>query len=170
MASRKGGSAAGAAAAAAQNAPDLAIQGDNLTLHPPSVVGATSGIGEQELLEPYARFRVKPFDALQELGQHISGSGWRSYEKPIGQPIFYAGFSENMKNMVMKQEKLRRKVAELALKRVEVEMQEGSLGPLGIEGEAQIYRTRRLARQAEIEGQLMTVAGECVENMITKLV
>ncbi|QIW99357.1 hypothetical protein AMS68_004875 [Peltaster fructicola] len=154
---------------AAQTAPDIAIQGDNLTLHPPTYIGAQSGVGERELLEPYARFRVKPLDAFQELGQHISGTGWRSYERPIGQPMFYKGFTENMSSKVMKQERLRRKVAELALKRVEVEMQEGSLGPLGLAGEAEIYKKRRMERQAQLEAQLLTVAEKSVDNMITKL-
>lgn len=160
------GVGAGAGVGAAGPAPDIAIQGDNLTLHPP----LNTPSDEQELLEPYARFRTRPLDALQELGQHLSGSEWRSYERPVGQEIFYPGYSDKIKSKVMRQHKLRRKIADLAQKRLEVEIHEGRLGPLGAEGETAEFRAKRDARRAQMEAQVTTVAEECVEQMITKLV
>lgn len=152
--------------ASSGSAPDLAILGDSLTLHPSGITPSTSP--EQSLLEPYARFRSAPFDALQELGLHISGTGWRSYDKIVGQDIFYSGFSERMKGMVMQQPRLLKKISELAGKRVEVELHEGMLGELGVEGE-QKHKSRRLDRRNEIEAQLREVAEAWTDKMICKM-
>jgi len=156
------------AATTNMSSPDLAIQGSNLTLHPASVTASTAST-EQELLEPYARFRTAPINALSELGQHLSGTGWRSYDKILGQEIFYPGFSENMKRMVMRQPKLRKKISELAQKRVEVELDEGRLGLLGLEGEDVQWRRRREGRRKEVEGQLDTVSEGWIDGMICKM-
>jgi 1-acyl-sn-glycerol-3-phosphate acyltransferase len=147
--------------------PDLSLQGDTLTLHPPSVFASSPE--ERELLEPYSRFRQEPINALAELGQHISGTGWRSYDEIVGREIFYPGFSENMKSMVMRQRKLRAKIGELAAKRVEAEMLEGKLGPLGLEGEGLEWRAKREERRNELEGQLSSVAEEWTDGMICKM-
>lgn len=146
---------------------DLSLQGDTLTLHPPSVFASSPE--EHELLEPYSRFRREPINALAELGQHISGTGWRSYDKIVGREIFYPGFSDNMKNMVMRQPKLKGKIGELAAKRVEAEMLEGRFGPLGLEGEQEEWKNKRKARRSELEGQLSSVAEQWTDGMICKM-
>jgi len=146
---------------------DLSLQGDTLTLHPPSVFASSPE--EHELLEPYSRFRREPINALAELGQHISGTGWRSYDKIVGREIFYPGFSDNMKGMVMRQPKLKGKIGELAAKRVEAEMLEGRFGPLGLEGEEEEWKNKRLARRSELEGQLSSVAEQWTDGMICKM-
>jgi 1-acyl-sn-glycerol-3-phosphate acyltransferase len=146
---------------------DLSLQGDTLTLHPPSVFASSPE--EHELLEPYSRFRREPINALAELGQHISGTGWRSYDKIVGREIFFPGFSENIKNMVMRQPKLKSKIGELAAKRVEAEMLEGRFGPLGLEGEQEEWRNKRKARRSELEGQLSSVAEQWTDGMICKM-
>lgn len=146
---------------------DLSLQGDTLTLHPPSVFASSPE--EHELLEPYSRFRREPINALAELGQHISGTGWRSYDKIVGREIFYPGFSENIKGMVMRQPKLKGKIGELAAKRVEAEMLEGRFGPLGLEGEEEEWKNKRLARRSELEGQLSSVAEQWTDGMICKM-
>ncbi|TKA33540.1 hypothetical protein B0A50_00375 [Salinomyces thailandicus] len=146
---------------------DLAIIGNTLQVHPSSIANRPSQ--EQSLLEPYARFRQEPINALQELGLHVLGEGWRSYEDVVGQEIFWPGFSENMKSMVMAQDRLQKKMAELAAKRVEVEIHEGLLGPKGLEGEAQEHRTRRVERRREIEAQLREVAEGWTDQMICKM-
>ena len=139
--------------------PDIAIVGHEL-----KVVE-----GEEELLEPYARFREEPLNALQELGLHVLGTAWRSYDRVIGPEIFYPGFSENMKSMVMRQEKLQAKIAELAKARVEVELHEDVLGPKGLEGEDPAHRTKRALRRRQIEEQLNHVAEEWTDRMICKM-
>ena len=147
--------------------PDLAIVGNTLQVHPSSLANDSSQ--EQSLLEPYARFRREPINALQELGLHVLGEGWRSYEDVLGQDIFYPGFSENMTSMVLAQPKLQRKISELAAKRVEVEIHEGLLGPKGLEGEEQEHRKRRKDRRRAIEGQLREVAEDWTDKMICKM-
>lgn len=146
---------------------DLSLQGDTLTLHPPSVFASSPE--EHELLEPYSRFRQEPINAFAELGQHISGTGWRSYDKIVGREIFYPGFSENMKSMVMQQPKLKGKIGELAAKRVEAEMLEGRLGPMGLDGEQEEWKVKREERRSELEGQLGSVAEQWTDGMICKM-
>lgn len=144
------------------DASDLAIVGDSLRVLP-------TGDSEQELLEPYAKFRTEPLNALQELGLHLLGTNWRSYDNVVGPPVFYNGFSENMKSMVMKQPMLKARIRELAKKRVEVEIHEDRLGPKGLEGEDDATRQTRRARREEIEGQLGEVAYDWLDKMILKM-
>ncbi|KAK0311410.1 hypothetical protein LTR01_003406 [Friedmanniomyces endolithicus] len=150
------------------SSPDLSILGDSLQVHPPSTA-ADQTSQEQSLLEPYARFRSDPINALQEFGLHLTGTGWRSYDKIVGTDIFYPGFSENMRAMVMRQGKLQSRISELAQKRVEVEIHEGLLGPKGLDGEVEEHITRRLARRRQLEEELRQVADEWTDKMICKM-
>ncbi|KAF7192745.1 Glycerol-3-phosphate acyltransferase [Pseudocercospora fuligena] len=140
---------------------DIAIVGDTLKIVSPDK--------EEELLEPYAKFRESPLNALQELGLHVLGTAWRSYDKVIGPEIFYSGFSENMKNKVLKQPMLQHRIRDLAKKRVEVELHEDLLGAKGIQREGEGERGRRMQRRKELEGHLKEVADEWTENMICKM-
>ena len=74
-----------------------------------------------------------------------------------------------MKGMVMRQPKLKGKIGELAAKRVEAEMLEGRFGPLGLEGEEEEWKNKRLARRSELEGQLSSVAEKWTDGMICKM-
>ncbi|KAK4617756.1 Glycerol-3-phosphate acyltransferase [Fulvia fulva] len=122
---------------------------------------------EQELLEPYAKFRENPVNAIQELGLHVLGTAWRSYDKILGREIFYPGYSDKIKDNVLAQPMLRSKIRELAKKRVEVEIHEDLLGEKGLEGEAN--RERRDKRRKEIEAQLLEIAEEWTGQMICKM-
>lgn len=151
-------------------APDLSILGDRLTLHPPGVSPSTAPSlprrtsqtsPELPLLESYARFRTSPLDFLREVRLHVSGTGWRSYDKIIGQEIFYNGFSERMKGMILRNPRLVKKIEELAQKRVDVEVAEGSLRG----GATEAAQKRR----SEIETQLTEVADDWTDKMICKM-
>lgn len=144
-------------------AADLAIVGDSLRVLSPPIDT------EQELLEPYAKFRQAPLNALQELGLHVLGTAWRSYDHIVGPEVFYDGFSERMKGMVLKQPMLKERIRELAKKRVEVEIHEDLLGRKGLEGEDEGGRLRREKRRVEIEKQLGEVAEEWTDQMICKM-
>lgn len=124
---------------------------------------------EHTLLSPYARFRSTPLDALHELGMHFVGEGWRGYDDIVGQEIFYPGFSDNMKSMVMSQPRLQKQISWLAQRRVEVEIEEGILGPIGLEGEKEEHKTRRAERRRQIEEQLKGVAEDWTDGMICKM-
>lgn len=137
------------------NAPDLSILGDRLTLHPPGVV-----VQDQEtpLLTSYARFRSAPLDFLREVSLHVSGTGWRSYDNFIGRNIFYNGFSDHIKALVLKNPRLQSKISELAHKRLDVELAEGTLANHKIE-----------ERRREMEAQLIQVADSWTDQMICKM-
>ncbi|KAH0291431.1 acyltransferase [Aureobasidium namibiae CBS 147.97] len=136
------------------NAPDLSILGDRLTLHPPGVVQDQ----ETPLLTSYARFRSAPLDFLREVSLHVSGTGWRSYDNFIGRNIFYNGFSDHIKALVLKNPRLQSKISELAHKRINVELAEGTLANHKIE-----------ERRREMEAQLIQVADSWTDQMICKM-
>lgn len=150
---------------AADSAPDLAILGDRLTLHPASATSkelprlpASLGSPDQPLLQSYARFRSAPIDAFREISAQFFGSGWRSYDRVVGQPVFYSGYSERMKTMVLRSPILRARIAELAKKRVQEEQETLGSDPAD-----------RRRRRKEIEQQLSEVADMWTDQMICKM-
>jgi hypothetical protein len=147
------------------SAPDLDILGDQITIHPSGYVDPQSSQDanpEQNLVEHMARFRESPLDFLREVSLHVSGTGWRAYDDPIGQPIYYSGFTENMRAMVMRTPMLMRRIEELAAKRVEVEEKQGLLG----EGDERIRRAAQ--RRKEVKMSLQKVATDLTDRMIFK--
>jgi 1-acyl-sn-glycerol-3-phosphate acyltransferase len=145
------------------SAPDISILGDSVTLHPS---GYTESLARQDeehsrtLIEQMARFRESPFDFLREISLHVTGTGWRAYEDVVGQPVFYAGFSEQMKDKVMENPMLRGKIAQLARQRVEVEQRDGLLAP----GDESAEKRRR-----DIVASLQEVSEKMVDEMICKM-
>ena len=156
-------------------APDVSILGDRLTFHPPltstepppSLPRPPETYAEQPLLESYARFRSSPFHALREFTLHVAGEGWRSYDTIVGQQIFYNGFSERMKRMVVESPLLQAKIEQLAQKRVEAEGSEGTF--VGHEGTVGGLHDRRRRRKQEIKRQLTEVAELWTDGMICKM-
>lgn len=148
------------------SAPDLDILGDQVTIHPagyaqPPALGREGE--EQNIVEHMARFRDSPFDFLREVSLHVSGAGWRAYDDVIGQPIYYSGFTENMKAKVMKVPLLKTKIQQLSSNRVEVEDKQGLFG----DDEGRLRR--RLERRKEIENSLREVAAKMTDDMICKM-
>ena len=146
------------------SAPDLDILGDQVKIHPGGYVEPPSRDGsERNLVEHMARFRESPLDFLREVSLHVSGHGWRAYDDVLGQPIFYSGFSENMKAAVMRTPMLRKRIEDLAERRVEVEGKQGLLGD-----EMHKFRNK-VRRKAEIETSLQEVALDLTDGMICKM-
>ncbi|MCJ1381108.1 hypothetical protein MMC17_004217 [Xylographa soralifera] len=118
---------------------------------------------EHNVITSYASFRQAPLEFLKEVSLHVSGTGWRSYDDIIGQPVYYRGFSENMKAAVMSRPMLQARVTELAEKRLQVEEHEGLLGVGGLK------EKRKAERRAELEQNLKKVAADITDNMICKM-
>lgn len=108
----------------------------------------------------FTHFRDDPFSFLREISLHYTGTGWRAYDAPIGQKVFYKGFSEEMKTAVLRSAMLTAKLRDLAEKRVRVE---DELGVFGRDGAA-----KRARRKAEVERQLQEVTDKIVDGMICK--
>ncbi|EFW99273.1 glycerol-3-phosphate acyltransferase [Grosmannia clavigera kw1407] len=146
-------------------APDLKILGDSVTFQP-SGVEATEGPDghkqtEEALMKRMHSFRAEPLQFLRQVSLYVSGTGWRAYDNVIGQPIFYAGFSEHMKGMVLSAPLLQRKIGELAEQAVAREAAAGGWRPEQQAG-------RREQRQAQVEGWLRDVAAQWTDGMICK--
>ncbi|KAI9837598.1 MAG: hypothetical protein M1819_007249 [Sarea resinae] len=128
------------------SAPDLDILRQKVTIHPgiqPSVK-QDDGSLERNLVEHMARFRTSPFDFLREVTLHVSGAGWRSYDRIIGQPIFYPGFTDKVKADVLSTPMLRQKIQELAEIRLNTEEQRG----IHVSSD-EVLRLRSVAKEAE---------------------
>lgn len=137
-----------------------------MTIHPTGYVEpppSQDGGQERNLVEHMARFRESPLDFLREVSLHVSGMGWRAYGDVIGQPIFYSGFSENMKATLMRTPMLRRRIEQLAEQRVEAEEEQGLL-----RDENDMFRNR-IRRKTEIEASLQEVAADLTDGMICKM-
>ena len=148
------------------SAPDIDILGDQVTLHPGGYIPPAHKIGEdgeRNLVEHMARFRESPLDFLREVSLHVSGQGWRAYDDVLGQPIFYSGFSEQMKANVMETPMLTKKIEDLARRRVQVEEDQGLFGT----GNA--MHKKREKRKEETEESLKEVALDMTDAMICKM-
>lgn len=151
-----------------QSAPDLEIVGKQVTIHPSGFTGGPrpqdGPITERNLINHMARFRVNPLDFLREVSLYMSGTGWRAYDDVIGQPIFYSGFSERMKSLILASSLLQNKIKELAETRLAVEEREGLLNV-----KEATFDQKKTRRQSEIEGNLKDVVDTMMDNMICKM-
>ncbi|KAI1646598.1 acyltransferase-domain-containing protein [Daldinia loculata] len=145
------------------SAPDLQILGDQITLQPRSYVEARRHDDQEPLMHNMARFRSEPLQFLREVSMYVSGTGWRAYDNVIGQPIFYSGFSEKMKNAVVSAPLLQNRISQLADKRLEVEEKEGWLNK-----DDKDFVTKKAQRRAIIESSIQEVAEKMTNDMICK--
>lgn len=88
--------------------------------------------------------------------------------------MFYSGFTENMKNQIMKSPFLRARILDLAQKRVAMELENGMLsgGVEKIKGEQakeEELLKRKNRRQAELLGNLEEVVLRDIDGMICKM-
>ncbi|KAL9102964.1 MAG: hypothetical protein Q9163_001951 [Psora crenata] len=147
------------------SAPDLDILGDQVTIHPGGYVEPPSEAEDRDrnLVEHMASFRESPLEFLREVSLYVSGQGWRAYDDVLGQPIFYSGFTEDMKAAVLRTPMLRKRIEDLAERRVQVEEKQGLLG-----NEIDKF-TDRTRRKHEIESSLQAVASDLTDGMICKM-
>lgn len=160
------------ATSAEDAAPDISIVGDHVTLYPSGYTQSQTSDPQQdthdrEVVEHAPRFREQPLRVLQELSLHIQGSDWRSYDKIVGQPIFYNGFTDTMKNSVLATPMLRTKIDSLAEKRLQEESDMGLFGSLAKDSLG--YSKRRARRKADIESSLNQVCDKLADDMVCKM-
>ncbi|KAB5540225.1 acyltransferase-domain-containing protein [Coniochaeta sp. 2T2.1] len=157
---------------ARDSAPDLQILGDKITLQPSGFVKAPREDEKEEaLMKQMSRFRSEPLQFLREVSLYVSGTGWRAYDNVVGQPIFYSGFSENMKSAVLSAPLLQDRIAQLADQRLAVEERDGLLGSSSSSSSsntADDISSRKSRRRGEIVAGLQEVADKLTDNMICK--
>ncbi|KAH6889194.1 acyltransferase-domain-containing protein [Thelonectria olida] len=150
-----------------RTAPDLQILGDEVTLQPSGYVESpikdVEG-REEALMDKFASFRAEPLQFLREVSLYVSGQGWRAYDHVIGQPVFYPGYSENIKAMVLSAPLLQQRITQLADHRVAIEEREGSLPR-----DSKDYIAKRTQRHNAIEEGLQELAEKMTDDMICKL-
>ncbi|KAK5313731.1 hypothetical protein LTR20_005305 [Exophiala xenobiotica] len=119
---------------------------------------------EQSILTRMARFRKNPFNFAHEIALFVRGVGWRSYDNVVGQPVFYPGYTANIKSAVMASPLLRRKVVELTEARLAKEEQEGYLDET-----RPTYLPEREKRRHEITTQVIEITSDMVDTMMCKM-
>ncbi|KAK2614739.1 hypothetical protein N8I77_001544 [Diaporthe amygdali] len=169
--------------ASRDSAPDLQILGDQITLQPsgyvePPVPHPSHAVHdatvdddaeaekEEALMKHTAHFRSEPLQFLREVSLYVSGTGWRAYDDVIGQPIFYSGFSENMKNAILSAPLLNARISKLAERRLAVEESKGLLGDRT--KDSREYDIRKAQRRSFLESGLREVADKWTDQMICK--
>ncbi|OLN81309.1 Dihydroxyacetone phosphate acyltransferase [Colletotrichum chlorophyti] len=148
------------------SAPDLKILGDQITLQPSGYIKPSQPRDdekEEALMKHMARFRSEPLQFLREVSLYVSGTGWRAYDNVIGQPIFYSGFTDKMKDAVLSAPLLQSRIADLAERRVAVEEKEGLLNK-----QDKDFDLKRARRRAVIESGIQEVAEKMTDDMICK--
>lgn len=162
------------------SAPDLRILGDRITLQPSGYVEPPNATHasrvpnvhddaeaeEEALMKHTANFRSEPLQFLREVSLYVSGTGWRAYDNVIGQPIFYSGFSENMKNAILSAPLLNESISKLAGQRLAVEEGQGLLG--ASDKGSREYEMRKAQRRGFLENALREVAEKWTDQMICK--
>ena len=88
--------------------------------------------------------------------------------------MFYSGFTENMKNQIMKSPFLRARILDLAQKRVAMELKEGMLSGgiekvTGEQAKEEELLKRKNRRQAEFLASLEEVVLRDIDGMICKM-
>ncbi|KAF7712207.1 Glycerol-3-phosphate acyltransferase [Penicillium ucsense] len=151
------------------SAPDLEIVGNQVTIHPSGFTSNPTArddtITERNLVRHMARFRENPFDFFREVSLYMSGTGWRAYDDVIGQPVFYSGFGDRMKSLILSSSMLQDKVRDLANTRLAVEEKEGLLAAK----EGATMDEKRARRRNELESGLREVVDTMLDNMICKM-
>ncbi|OAL34714.1 hypothetical protein AYO20_05909 [Fonsecaea nubica] len=119
---------------------------------------------DRSILTRMQRFRTNPFTFAHEISLFVRGVGWRAYDNPIGQPVFYPGYTANVKNAVMASPLLRQKIVELTEERLKVEEKEHLLDTT-----SPMYLPEREKRRHEITSQLMEITADMLDKMVCKM-
>ncbi|KIW82119.1 hypothetical protein Z517_05146 [Fonsecaea pedrosoi CBS 271.37] len=119
---------------------------------------------DRSILTRMQRFRTNPFTFAHEISLFVRGVGWRAYDNPIGQPVFYPGYTANVKNTVMASPLLRQKIVELTEERLKVEEKEHLLDTT-----SPMYLPEREKRRHEITSQLIEITADMLDKMVCKM-
>lgn len=100
---------------------------------------------------------------MREISLYVQGTGWRAYNDPIGQPVYFAGFSEMITNKTLDNDILRARIRKLAERKAEDEAAKGLLG-----NDSQLT-DKRARRQKELERELRDVSTGMIGAMLCKM-
>ena len=119
---------------------------------------------DHSILTPMKRFRSNPLHFAHEISLFVRGVGWRAYDRPIGQPVFYSGYTANIKAATMSSPLLRQKVVDLTEERLQLEEKEHLL-----DNTSPTYLSDREKRRHEITSQLLEITADMLDKMVCKM-
>ncbi|EGX54381.1 hypothetical protein AOL_s00004g30 [Orbilia oligospora ATCC 24927] len=112
----------------------------------------------RNIAQKHSHFRDHPIEFLREIQMMYSGTGWRAYDNPIGQPVYYNGFTDDMKKAILESKLVENKIQHLATETVDYEAGQGFLPG-----------AKKEKRQKEVVRQLRELADRTVDGMICKM-
>lgn len=131
-----------------------------------STVAGVAGNGEanietesptRNLTSDFTHFREKPVTFLRDLGKHIAGTSYRSYDNYVGRQIYYHGFTAEMKAAVLRNALLRERIETLADRSV---------------NESPVWKNatpeQRMKRRVQVVNWLEEVTAKLAQEMICK--
>ena len=119
---------------------------------------------DRSILSPMQRFRTNPFNFAHEISLFVRGVGWRAYDNPIGQPVFYSGYTAKIKAATMASPLLRQRLADLTEQRLRLEEEEHLL-----DNTLPTYMSEKEKRRHEITSQLIEITGDMLDSMVCKM-
>jgi hypothetical protein len=125
---------------------------------------AIDGSTDHSILTRMQRFRKNPFNFAHELSLFIRGVGWRAYDDPIGQPVFYSGYTATIKHATMASPLLRQKLVDLTEERLKLEEKEGLL-----DNTSPAFLSEKESRRNVIISQLLEVTDDMLDKMVCKM-
>ncbi|KAF3909275.1 hypothetical protein ABW20_dc0106989 [Dactylellina cionopaga] len=155
--------------------PDIDILNQENPIHPPLVqdvnrpddtedAAATIKVTvdtvdtSRNLAQKHSHFRDHPIEFLREIQMMYSGTGWRAYDNPIGQPVYYTGFTDDMKKAILGSNLVEGRIQGLASETVDDETRQGFLP-----------KDQNERRRKEVVRQLRELADRTVDGMICKM-
>ncbi|KAK9452638.1 hypothetical protein V1511DRAFT_519448 [Dipodascopsis uninucleata] len=111
----------------------------------------------RNLTSSVTHFREAPVTFLRDIGKHIVGLSYRSYENYVGKEICYHGFTEDMKKKVLSNLLLQNRITSLAEKYV------NEIAPW-----CYLDQDTREHRKTQIIHWLQGIAAKQTDNMICK--
>ncbi|KAF3938870.1 hypothetical protein ABW19_dt0208569 [Dactylella cylindrospora] len=121
---------------------DAASQAEDAVECPEIQISVDTPEASRNLAQKHSHFRDHPIEFLREIQMMYSGTGWRAYDNPVGQPVFYTGFTEDMKNAILGSELVESKIQSLADETIDDETKQGLLF-----GQERERRKKQVVRQ-----------------------
>ena len=96
-----------------------------------------------------------PMNFFHDLKLHVRGSGWRGYNKVVGQPVFYSGYTDDITRAVMANVMLKDKLQDLAVRRVQTERAQDLYGVSRVATQKSDLRLQQIVEELRERAQVM---------------
>ncbi|KAI7850552.1 putative acyltransferase [Circinella umbellata] len=111
------------------------------------------------------RMREDPVAFMLNIGLHYQGTGWRGYQHYIGNKIFYPGFSDKIKSLILNSQKVEEVITELADRQAKKLVAVQKKKNMSDEERIKRIEKQRKRLQKELEVVAKGITDKCVSTM-----